>query len=156
MPDALSKPDAADILQHLVEHASPRQVRARLGEGCLPNIFEDAKEGKFGRVRGQTGGHGKLVRRMFWRMVRHTRDGQCTAANAEYFLQILEEMDRGQVDGVLALAEEVFKLLLIVVSYRKPPPESFGSAAVVMTKKQVLHIVGSELREAIREVENRE
>ncbi|EKG09803.1 hypothetical protein MPH_13126 [Macrophomina phaseolina MS6] len=147
--------DAGDIIRHLMERASPRQLRARLGKSHISEIFKDVKEDEFGRIAGQSRGGGKFIRKMFSRMARDTRDGRDTGANAEYLLQILEEASQYEANTIPAVVEEMFKLLVILVSYRKPPPSNYSSSKYVMTKKQVLHIVIRELREAVREVEQR-
>ncbi|GME41489.1 hypothetical protein GTA08_BOTSDO12812 [Neofusicoccum parvum] len=147
----MKKVDAGTTIRQLMVSTSPHQLRERLGEPCLPNIFDLARQGKFGAIGTLGRQQDKIIRKMFHRMARDTRDGMDTDANAEYFLQIIEEMPADGLE-VPFLAGEMFKLLVVLVSYRKPPPPAAKDESVqwVMTRQQILSIVAKEFRDAIR------
>ncbi|KAK0660152.1 hypothetical protein DIS24_g3308 [Lasiodiplodia hormozganensis] len=111
---------------------------------------------------------GKLLRKMVARIVHDTRDGRDELANAGYFLQVLEEVERTRggsddagagagadegLEGVMPwLVEEVFKMLVILVSWHRQlaPREEGEDAGCVLSVRQVLELVEGEIEAAAK------
>lgn len=109
---------------------------------------------------------GKLLRKLIARITHDTRDGQDELNNAGYFLQVLEEVERTRrgsdnadagaagdegVEGVKPwLVEEVFKMLVILVSWNRQlaPREEGEDAGCVLSMRQVLSLVEDEIEAA--------
>lgn len=151
------KIDAQVPLRHLSLELSVPMLRDRIRQGHIKNIFDMAREGKFGNVLERGPEREKGIRKMYQKLVKDTKDGSDAAANADYFLQIMEEGWPSSNDEGLQefpfLAVKMFKLLLILVSYRKPPSPATGPDSLTysaMTPQQVLDIVSREIRDVLR------
>ncbi|KAF4540871.1 uncharacterized protein LTHEOB_813 [Lasiodiplodia theobromae] len=139
----------------------------KFSEAAKPSLNEEEQETQEKKKMDKKE-KGKLLRKMVASVVHDTRDGRDELTNAGYFLQVLEEVERtrGGSDGADVgagderslegtmpwLVEEVFKMLVILVSWHRQlaPREEGEDAGCVLSVRQVLELVEGEIEAAAR------